>query len=1633
MINQQTLELFVYVDGVNDVPFFSAHYEEFIASNGERFITSTGEVFNVRQLNENIVIHAFTYTAQRMGSAPTISATIKYSECLDELFSEKVYAEFNGEKYFLLATPSSSYSNDEIMYKHDATFVSERIALENTYMYDVVAHNIDDDKPVSNSSKFAFSGNIHQFCSRLNASLAYSGLDYEIVVDSGINTEDKLVSVENKFFSDVLQEIYNTYGLPYYFKGKVIHIGYSDSAISRVFKYGDSDALVSINKTNSNDRTINRATGIGSSDNLPYYYPNLSPEGEIYAELLTPRDDFNLTVVNYEKFSKKVAPEKEIEFKHGMKTSIAPFAFYAYFQDRVSSFTVTRENMSRGSVVTTAKGENTPYQVSFNIRNLEIGRVEDGSWSDFDMMDGFEPEDFFPKGLNWNIVGDLRPSGVMPFIKVHNCKSNNDYLDKFIVGSPRVYLIEYKYVVDAYSFGFEKRSILPLEYNEEFECFTLPDFTNALSFKESDIFGSSENAGYWEIKFEWDVTAPKAEYDIEVGFDFVDAKEGRWRLNNNIIYLDDIGIKANGEPKHGDKFVKKLVEGSYIQPQKNLMPPIYRETCGKEHFYSAKNGVYFIPNENGQDSGLKYEFDNEYNGTNPKEQITQFEEIRPSIKAMHNNHGLRIDMFSEFAYDKDDNNKTYETEDGQVQYMHPIFFGKLRKLDFNLFDHALDSGEMTFAMTDGTCSGCEFRVAVDENDGKTNLVQVDENGNLLYDANGNVRCGRKDFQNGENGLPKQQDTINNEVWIALYKDKDTFGALYPDNNTKPKAVSSDSANDGDTFVILNIHLPQRYIDVAEETLRQQIVHFIWENNYEKFSFAIKFSRIFFAENEAILNALDENSRITIEYDEKEYTLYVSSLTYKATENELLPEITVELKDELTVSKNSIQKASAQVKNDLYRTLNGIDIIAEGSRVFLRKDQPDTATQPITFEEVTKLDGGATLDGKLESKEYFPDVRGLSIRRDDQGAWRVEADYITARRKFYANEVEIQRMYHIGGAQIKSAASMVCDNVIETTENYRCFFKNQDADGSIIDNEFVVGDQAYVQTFNLITDENGKTTNHSYWRLVTAVGPNFIDLSKDICAYGSTIPMVGDHIVQLGNRTDESRQVAVIDAGAGEGAPYYRQFVGINSFALPEPETQLKPGDNRLTGKVDIKDGSLLTGTVIVKDGNEYPTVMINGSESLTKNDRKVVIAAGVNDYDEHPNGEMAWVDANTTILDDGTINVGDKVGLSAIEKDNEEKVRIWAGEIETNKQFAPFRVLHDGTMIAQKAVVEGEVNAKRGTFENGVFNNVTVNGSVNSPFVAYFGAYIVFDDEKWWRDPDKDLLNANFNMAIFDKVYAWRNESESVIFTTSKTPNDGDDIYATYNPPLLTYKGVLDYFNNSFVGKDGIGKNDNLIVPTASYKRIFNHEELSWDSANNGRVVRFLNASYGDVDSTGYAKLIAPSGKYFYENGERFEEIIFSNQLVELIGWGEEDVFYGWIVLSRKDVQTKNSYGENKILYQGEIEQNVLTKFWSLQLSRTGEGLGCLHKPSDGEITILVSKIGSETISDYRGLEDLRNWAIIASGATVVEKSNIIYEEKDNYGNVIATYNAIRFNLDYTNTHYVTFQVISTADWVKMK
>jgi hypothetical protein len=1060
---EKVLQLYYKDGGINDAPFPSSE--------------------------DQIEIGAFRYNATRMGGAPTITATVMYPICLDDVWTDSVYAKFNGEKYYLKQTPTSSYDNEDSRYKHSIELVSERSILDDVYFFDVVTDNPQvEDKPVSNSSKVTFFGNVYEFVKRLNASLKYSKVNYTVVVDESdeIPTEDKLVSFEDQFFSNVLQEIYNTYEVPYYFDGRTIHIGYSKGdVVIPDLEYGIDNALLSITKTNANHKIVNRVTGIGSSDNIPFYYPNNSPKGEIEA-IESDGSQLGVEIIDSEAFSNKVE-------LNGVITYTAQEATVTRVTDTMGNSVSSGAN----SITTkfTYKGFSTKYE-------MRITSYANGSI----------------------------PLTISPILNFYKYKDSDDTVGERATGKTQIKIFR-KGELIAKSDDF----ILSKTFDIE-----LPQGSSVLSVHV--IFNPE-----YDSSTNW--------FDGSAGLSWAtDSKEG-WYYKNKEVELKDLGLSiSNNAPQSGSTITQKLVK--YINTSPNLMPSVYRTTDGKERFYNAIDKIY---------DG--WEFNNPYVEGKPKEHIIKVDDIKPTIEGVVNSTGLRMDMFSEFAYDDDDNDETLPEEDGSDRkFLHSYFFGKLRKLDFNLFDHAIEQQPMTVSFTSGDCGACNFEIGVSDEFPNKNPVLVNADGTLKRDSNGRVICGQFQKIKESELQDRQQDTINNEVWIALKKEEETYGILMPkapkfnengeqiEAGHRPKAAKDEDGtpnNDGDTFVILGIHLPKSYIINAEKKLEAEIIKYLKENNDEKFTFSINFSRIYFAENQDILRSLNENSKVRVIYDNIPYDLYVSSFSYSISEGDILPDIKVELDDTLKVSSNAIRNAINEVKSSLGNNINEIaNAVAMQTRSFVSKIEDDNAKGVVNFSKGITFENGGRVDIL------------------DNNSAKLTIDYIEVTKKATFTSLEIQEKTHAGGQILVTPAAIKCNNVEELDDCYRCYFQTEGEGGDEIFNQFVVEDQAICQTFNVWESKY-------YWRLVTGIGENYIDLSKEDCDEGSDIPSVGDKIIQLGHRSDETRQNAIVIAAYGDGSPYIIQYKGINSFELPEDKiaTKLSSTENIFTGIVHIKEGS----------------------------------------------------------------------------------------------------------------------------------------------------------------------------------------------------------------------------------------------------------------------------------------------------------------------------------------------------------------------------------------------------------------------------------------------------------------------------
>ena len=218
--------------------------------------------------------------------------------------------------------------------------------------------------------------------------------------------------------------------------------------------------------------------------------------------------------------------------------------------------------------------------------------------------------------------------------------------------------------------------------------------------------------------------------------------------------------------------------------------------------------------------------------------------------------------------------------------------------------------------------------------------------------------------------------------------------------------------------------------------------------------------------------------------------------------------------------------------------------------FLRKDIEDIAHKMTTFEQGLHSD-------LVRSRNFSSGLAGAGFRilHDETGS-HLEVDYATFRKKAYFYELVIQQISHQGGIMFFTPARMECSEVQITADGFKCFF---DTKSGTVSNDFVVGDQARCQRFDL-----GLTTAKYYWRLVTEVGKDYIVLSLADADAGSDQPQAGDLIVQLGNRNDPARQAAKVTTVIGHEAPRDEYYEGIDSYDLT----------GKLITVVGVRDGKV---------------------------------------------------------------------------------------------------------------------------------------------------------------------------------------------------------------------------------------------------------------------------------------------------------------------------------------------------------------------------------------------------------------------------------------------------------------------------
>nr|DAM48402.1 MAG TPA: hypothetical protein [Caudoviricetes sp.] len=1080
------------------------------------------------------IVSSYTYDAKRMGGAPTLTATIYSSEPLQ--WKKEEFVEYNGDRFFASYTPNSTKDNSSRMWKNEITFTSRRELLDNTLFFDVVVDDVDTqnkDRYRSNQTKFTFGGTIHEFVARINSSMAYCGLyrptdeykGYYVVIDEGYGTDEvKEVSFEDQYLTDVLQLVNTTFELDYYWDGNVCHVGKVQHDLTDTpIKYGSSDALISASKENANYKIVDMITGYGSSDNLPYYYPN--------------DDEFGEAVFNTENISKD---KVSVELSKFLKDSRYNDNLILYkskegksYNGSVDVSSHTFDRFTTPSNLTQADNQSNPTvtcQFSFSI---PISAIKGQS---VDLTN-----------LNFNS-------------ELNSSVSRKDYITNVGNAVKSIYIFKgkelYKTISNKMSFGsvatytFEEDGDFTLSIESEFS-YKCKVYKNSAGI--NDFYGADS----WNVAFSGSIEflyESKSEYEWKNGDKYIPYSEAGINVSGigeaNCIEYDYQFVK-DGD-RYGfnkvytgteDNAVKVIVtDRVWIAPSSVLMPSIYRNTKGAERFYYALNNTHKLPSGSGY-----YEFVNLYKKGNPHQGTVTFDGIKPTIKGIVNAEGQLFGEIADVAFDKEDS----DVKDSDGKYIHNYFYIKLHKFNgdfgFDLFAHALasESAKINIIKSNG-CPACSFVIGCywdSANNKCYNNVLTDRNGNLRSDS-GKMNS-KGDYILNDTYVEdnkSNQDSTKEELWIAVQKDISTLGIVMPN------ASAGFKPQKGDLFVITGIKPPKVLVTAAEKRLDDALVKHMSENNTDQFNYSVKFSRIFLQENPDFASKLNENAKLSIQiqgdYDNDgnliSHKVFVSNYSVKV-DNDELAEVEIELVNSLEVTKSDTKQIIDAVKGETVKSLSSIVGSSNANsfnagiadKMYLSKLNDDTAKGTITWEKIQKFLQGLTAEDLSQFKKgatFGEFVQGMLFgtggRIDELG--NAEFESITSRSSIIAKELIVNRQTAMESNFVFTESGMV-ESVVEIPAAAE--------DGNVTydlklqkrwDNDFTAfkENDVVLASINTLT-ENGKY--YDMWLRVLSVN-TVTNTITVVCYPDNEVPSKKNYppcelarLIRWGNAVDEDRQ------------------------------------------------------------------------------------------------------------------------------------------------------------------------------------------------------------------------------------------------------------------------------------------------------------------------------------------------------------------------------------------------------------------------------------------------------------------------------------------------------------------------------
>lgn len=492
----------------------------------------------------------------------------------------------------------------------------------------------------------------------------------------------------------------------------------------------------------------------------------------------------------------------------------------------------------------------------------------------------------------------------------------------------------------------------------------------------------------------------------------------------------------------------------------------------------------------------------------------------------------------------------------------------IKNIGFNIKDY-LTSETATISMRSGSLIGYEFEIV--------EVIQL-ENGNYEITLNKSTR----------------------------------------DNFQVPNAGQNLST--GDRFILLNINMPDKYVEYAEDKLLNAATSYLADHDHVTYTYDIGVDEIYMARNGNLHDLIREGMRLPL-YDADfgtDYSIIIQSLSIK--EGEDIPVYEISLSDKPIASTiDKIWEAIDNVRNEGSVSKGGY-VIGGGlspeelNKKYLRKDVNDTAHGEIIFDKKIgssifldgmdgkgweiKADGRAIFDeswfrGNVLFKKRvgshtfisgFPNGFGWDIapykRVNSAGVeeqkFRLEIDDINVRGSL--------RVYEFIVSQLRGENDNLIFSGMMKVEYYdhatgRIYL---DTGNGVLYNPFRSGDILMVQHFGgMPTGENDYNIIKQYELRVDQVGIGNLSDGEDRLDWITFVNFAGDKadiaqgdvLTRIDSVADSTRKGIVKITTIDEiGAPYMDVVYGMKT----DPDNATKARIGNLSG-IRTKNGIDLTG------------------------------------------------------------------------------------------------------------------------------------------------------------------------------------------------------------------------------------------------------------------------------------------------------------------------------------------------------------------------------------------------------------------------------------------------------------------------